>query len=123
MWSRASVARLHEPLLCTNHLVPVVPNRLDRKQPKCLTLSERKRDHEFTVITSISDSGDSEIEGLVTAEATARIFTVNLDQPQSPLKKARKVLSVKTKQQSMFAFVGKKNLTDSVVSERPDKNS
>ena len=28
---------------------------------------------------------------------------------------------VKTKQQSMFAFVGKKNLTESFVSERPDK--
>ena len=44
-----------------------------------------------------------------------------LDQLQSPLKKARKVISVKTKQQRMFAFVGKKNLTESVVSERPDK--
>ena len=77
MWSCASAAMLHQPLLCTNHFVPVVPNRLDSKQSKCLTLSERKRDHEFTVNTSSSESGDSESEGLVTAEATARICTVN----------------------------------------------
>ena len=87
MWSCASAAMLHQPLLCRNHFVPVVPNRLDSKQSKCLTLSERKRDHEFSVNTSSSESGDSESEGLVTAEATARICTVHLDQPQSPLNK------------------------------------
>ena len=123
MWSCSSTAMLCQPLLRTNHFVPVVPTRLDSKQLKCLTLSERKRDHEVTANTSSSESCDSESEGLVTAEAVARICTVNLDQPKSPLKKVMKVISVpkKTKQQSMFTFVGKKNLTESVVSKRPDK--
>ena len=123
MWSCASAALLHQLFLCTNRFVSVVPNRLASKQSKCLTLSERKPDHEFTVNTSSSESGsctDTESEGLVTAEATAIICTVNLDQTKSPLKKAMKVISV-PKKQSMFAFVGKNNLTESIVSERLDK--
>ena len=53
MWPCASAAMLHQPLLHTNHFVPIVPNRLDSKQSKCLTLSKKKRDHEFTLIQAV----------------------------------------------------------------------
>ncbi|XP_062506352.1 zinc finger protein 862-like [Corticium candelabrum] len=110
MWCCASTALLHQPLLRTNHFVPILPSR------KQSSPGEEKS-------SSSSESNScSENDAVVTTEANRnRLGTVDLNTPKS----LQKVSSTqkKTKQQSMFAFVAKKDLTATATSEYLTKTS